>query len=104
MYVYIYIHTRTLTQKQSWIHYFEKKQCSSYRNPVGVLLADFLAFRFPLLENVVFFILEFHCADTKKMDVIKTAEKLDSNDVRRLQNKRKDRRPFKRNSHNDNIH
>lgn len=34
----------------------------AYRDSVGVLLADLLALGFPLLENIIFFILELHCA------------------------------------------
>lgn len=38
----------------------------TYRDPVGVLLANFLAFSLPLFENVVLFVLELHVFDERQ--------------------------------------
>lgn len=53
----------------------------AYRDPVGVLLSDFLAFSLPLLENVVFFVLKLHLASTVVRLGTKNWTKLDANDA-----------------------
>lgn len=62
---------------------------NAYRDPVGILLSDLLAFDLSLLENVIFFVLKFHCDDdgTQKSNTDSYCERANDG-TRLLENKR----------------